>query len=99
MEQIAFAARAGRAGTEDQPPQNLKNRPRRVVSRQTRRSDHQDSAVAATAAETYRETLTVRFFQEVRSSESASIARKITISPPVAFSWLHWPFGRMENLP
>jgi hypothetical protein len=35
----------------------------------------------------------------VRASESPSIARKIKISPAVAFSALHCPFGRIENLP
>jgi len=49
--------------------------------------------------EFYWEALTRHFFQFVRTKESTSIARKIVISPPVAFSALHCPFGRMENLP
>jgi len=60
---------------------------------------HQDPSFAAVAATLYCEALTLHFFQFVRNKDSPSIARKIVISPAVAFSALHWPFGRMENLP
>jgi len=55
--------------------------------------------VATVAARPYCEALTLHFFHVVRASESASIARKIVISPAVAFSAPQCPFGKMENLP
>src|SRR5437867_7579976 len=90
----------------EQEVRELKTDPRKIekiardeLGLQARRGHHQDPAGAAVAAGFFCKALTRHFFHVVRARESPSIARKIVISPAVALSALHCPFGKMENLP